>query len=53
MQSAWIHSLSKQQAERLAIELGVYVDGTLRRFAEEIEGEMEFAGATLVFSVNS
>ncbi|PNF18239.1 hypothetical protein B7P43_G16766 [Cryptotermes secundus] len=29
MPSAWIHSLSKQQAQRLAIELGVSVDGTL------------------------
>ncbi|PNF38694.1 hypothetical protein B7P43_G17648 [Cryptotermes secundus] len=29
MPSAWIHSLSKQQAERLAIELGVSVDVTL------------------------
>ena len=29
MLSAWIHSLSKQQAEQLAIELGISVDGTL------------------------
>ncbi|PNF43668.1 hypothetical protein B7P43_G15204 [Cryptotermes secundus] len=29
MPSAWIHPLSKQQAERLAIELDVSVDGTL------------------------
>ncbi|PNF13666.1 hypothetical protein B7P43_G16771 [Cryptotermes secundus] len=29
MPSAWIHSLSKQESERLAIELGVSVDGTL------------------------
>ncbi|PNF24643.1 hypothetical protein B7P43_G00738 [Cryptotermes secundus] len=29
MPSAWIHSLSKQQAKRLAIELGVSMDGIL------------------------
>ncbi|PNF15478.1 hypothetical protein B7P43_G17030 [Cryptotermes secundus] len=29
MPTAWIHSLSKQQAESLATELGVSVDGTL------------------------
>ena len=44
MPSAWIHSLSKQQAERLAIELGVSVDvilDILRRTLKEKWSSLE------------